>query len=70
MPGRRMLAMTATVKAMETQRWVCRIHLFQFNGISSEDWNKPAAAHPGSRRASIIFQPFPDGSRKPASTLP
>ena len=25
------LMMTATVKIMETQRWVCRIHLFQFN---------------------------------------
>ena len=31
------LAMTVTVKAMATQRCVCRIHLFQFNGTSSED---------------------------------
>ena len=31
------LAMTATVKAMDTQRWICRVHLFQFNGTSSED---------------------------------
>ena len=31
------LTMTATVKAMDSQRWVCRIHLFQFNGTSSED---------------------------------
>src|SRR5438445_979045 len=30
-----MLTMTATVKAMDSQRWVCRIHLFQFNGTSS-----------------------------------
>jgi hypothetical protein len=29
------LAMTVTVKAMDTQRWICRIHLFQFNGTSS-----------------------------------
>src|SRR5262245_50472488 len=28
------LAMTPTVKAMESQRWVCRTHLFQFNGTS------------------------------------
>lgn len=27
--------MTATVKAMDSQRWVCRTHLFQFNGTSS-----------------------------------
>src|SRR5437660_11279570 len=25
-----MLTMTATVKAMDSQRWVCRTHLFQF----------------------------------------
>ena len=31
--------MTATVKAMDSQRWVCRTHLFQFNGTSSEDVN-------------------------------
>jgi len=31
------LMMTATVKAMDSQRWVCRIHLFQFNVTSSED---------------------------------
>lgn len=31
-----MLTMTATVKAMDSQRWVCRTHLFQFNGTSSE----------------------------------
>src|SRR5262245_66368048 len=26
-----MLMMTATVKAMATQRWICRSHMFQFN---------------------------------------
>src|SRR5947209_390738 len=31
-----MLTMTATVKAMDSQRWVCRTHLFQFNGTSFE----------------------------------
>ena len=31
------LTMTATVKAMDSQRWVCRTHLFQFNVTSSED---------------------------------
>jgi len=30
-----MLIMTATVKAMDSQRWVCRIRLFQFNETSS-----------------------------------
>jgi hypothetical protein len=29
------LTMTATVKAMDTQRWIYRTHLFQFNGTSS-----------------------------------
>jgi hypothetical protein len=28
------LAMTVTVKIMESQRWVCRIHEFQFTGTS------------------------------------
>jgi hypothetical protein len=27
--------MTAAVKAMHSQRWVCRTHLFQFSGTSS-----------------------------------
>ena len=31
------LAMTATVKAIDTQRWICRTQLFQFNGTSSEN---------------------------------
>jgi hypothetical protein len=30
-----MLTTTAAVKAMDSQRWVCRIHLFQLNGTSS-----------------------------------
>src|SRR3990172_8650982 len=29
--------MTVTVKAMDSQRWVCRTQLFQFNETSSED---------------------------------
>src|SRR5215475_2216122 len=28
------LAMTVTVKAMDTQRWICRTHLFQFTVTS------------------------------------
>jgi hypothetical protein len=31
--------MTATVKAMDSQRWACRTHLFQFNGTFPEDVN-------------------------------
>ena len=34
-PMATMLTMRATVKAIENQRWVCRIHLFQFNSASS-----------------------------------
>jgi hypothetical protein len=40
-----MLTMTATVKAMDSQRWVCRIHLFQFNVTSSEDQPDADRAH-------------------------
>src|SRR5262249_29787255 len=29
--------MTATVKAMDSQRWICRTHLFQFMGPPSDD---------------------------------
>jgi hypothetical protein len=28
------LAMTVAVKAIDTQRWICRIDVFQFNGTS------------------------------------
>src|SRR5262245_5865079 len=42
------LAMTVTVKAMDTQRWICRIHLFQFNGTASEDEAEAVRAHPAA----------------------
>jgi hypothetical protein len=32
--------MTATVKAMESQRWNCRTQLFQFNRTSPNDETK------------------------------
>jgi hypothetical protein len=32
--------MTATVKAMESQRWICRTQLFQFNRTSPNDETK------------------------------
>src|SRR6267378_2977615 len=38
------LTMTATVKAMDNQRWVCRTHLFQFNVTSSNTKDEPEAA--------------------------
>jgi hypothetical protein len=53
-----------------------------FPGLSDEQDRKSVVAflatlgpalpepHLPQRRASIIFHPFPDGSRKPASTLP
>ena len=31
------LAMTVSVKAMDSQRWICQIHVFQVNETSSED---------------------------------
>src|SRR6266567_5707911 len=39
------LTMTATVKAMDSQRWVCRIHLFHFIVTSSEDEPGADQAH-------------------------
>ncbi len=61
-----MLTMTANVKAMDSERWVCRTHSFQFNGTSSED--EPEA----DRRSETLAIEFPvhvvlprqhDGSR-------
>jgi hypothetical protein len=36
------LASTVNVKAMDSQRWVCRINLLQFNGTSSQvkSWDR------------------------------
>src|SRR5262245_26056778 len=38
--------MTVTVKAMDSQRWICRTHWFQFKGTSSEDEPNADRAHP------------------------
>lgn len=38
------VTMTVTAKVMATQRWICRTHLFQFNGTSSEDEQTQAPA--------------------------
>src|SRR5229473_2220119 len=48
-----MLTMTATVKAMDSQRWVCRTHLFQFNVTSSEDEPEADRAH-----LQVLRNPF------------
>src|SRR5262249_41618952 len=40
------LAMTVTVKMMDSQRWICRIQLFQFNGPS-----------PVGRVRSLVLEP-------------
>jgi len=49
-----MLTMTATVKAMHNQRWVCRNHLFLFNGTSSEDEPAPAIYGPCAEDARFV----------------
>jgi hypothetical protein len=42
------LAMTVAVKAMDTQRWVCRINVLQFNGTyPTAGLRKPLADEPG-----------------------
>ena len=62
--------MTVDVKTMDSQRWNCRIRLFQSIAISSEAVPEDTGAQCGARLDSIIFHPLPDGSRKLASTLP
>src|SRR5262245_2793345 len=51
---------TATVKAMDSQRWICRTYLFKFNETSSEDelkrigrsaWRRPSFGRLQSVRA-------------------
>jgi len=43
-----MLTMTATVKAMHSQRWVCRTRLFQFNVTSSRRRARSGSGTPTS----------------------
>jgi hypothetical protein len=62
-----MLTMTATVKAMDSQRWVCRTHLFQFNGTSSED--EPEADRSVSIPNCLAYSEFsrcqpPNGAKR------
>src|SRR6266852_4294263 len=66
------LAMTVTVKAMDSQRWVCRTHSFHFTGTSSEDEPKADRAHVPSRpRASIgSWDPREQVDDLPAHHLP
>ena len=50
-------AITPNVKAIDSQRCSWRIHRLKFMANPPQrDW--------------IIFHPLPDGSRKPASTVP
>ena len=64
------MATTTAVKMIDSQRWICRIHMFQFNGTSSEDEPKrigtirsPAAERPPYQRASwVIWMRLPQVS--------
>src|SRR4026207_2371708 len=49
------LAMTVTVKAMDTQRWVCRIHVFQFifPPVMSHHRRLVRHYHDGPRRRNV-----------------
>jgi hypothetical protein len=60
-----MLTMTATVKAMDSQRCVCRTHLFQFNGTSSEDEPEADRAHLQVLRNRRWRRPRPRRPRGP-----
>src|SRR5260221_2304377 len=64
------LAMTATVKAMDIQRWICRTHSFQFTGTSSEDEPKADRAHVQVLRSRGSRDPREQVDELPAHHLP
>src|SRR5260221_6839450 len=64
------LAMTATVKAMDIQRWICRTHSFQFTGTSSEDEPKADRAHVQVLRSRGSRDPREQVDQLPAHHLP
>src|SRR5437764_526721 len=51
-------AMTVTVKAMDTHRWIWRIQLFQFNGTSPEYEPEDRTHHRDSRLSSRLRRPI------------
>src|SRR6516165_1476009 len=57
--------MTVTVKAMDTQRWICRIQLFQFKGTSPEDEPEADWAH-----SAASWEPREQIDELPAHHLP
>jgi hypothetical protein len=44
------LAITVAVKMIDSQRWICRIHMLQFNGTSSVD---KRFSHSGKWRGAL-----------------
>src|SRR5882757_894179 len=48
------LAMTVTVKAIDSQRWICRTHVFQFIETSCEDEPKRNAADSINPRQHLL----------------
>jgi hypothetical protein len=61
------LTMTAAVKAMESQRWICRTHLCQFNATSFEDKPK-RIGRPLGRRLLRDATDFSLSAPSPART--
>src|SRR5262245_56137564 len=57
--------MTVTVKAMDTQRWVCRTHLLQYNGTSPQDEPEADWAH-----SAASWEPREQVDELPAHHLP
>src|SRR6185503_11795746 len=58
------LAITVTVKAIDTHRWICRTHLFQFNVPSFDSrllsrWRRPVGGLDAELLAVLGVQPLP-----------
>jgi hypothetical protein len=59
------LAMTVTVKTMDTPRWICRIQLFQFNVTSFDDeLTIPVPPESAGRGISTYAEIFDAASRR------
>ena len=58
-----MLTITANVKAMDGQRWVCRIHLLQFNV------EPPLKTSPENDRAYLSIHPASGIARRPERAI-
>src|SRR4051812_33451698 len=58
-----MLMITATVKAIDSQRWTCRINLFQFMRYSLQQSAAAASVRAGQNLVQFFEELLPSGMR-------